>query len=517
MLKKIKEKLDSPDIIIWSLFILFIGISLGMVNGDTDLGWQLAEGKIIFTQHRFPVAEDITWQTNLHYMFPHEWAYELLLYMFSLIPVGGLILYKGLLLMIICYLYGKIMLHGNRSYLLCILPLFPLWIASQGSTPLRPMLMSYIFILFMVYSLWFEHKYVKLYPLIGILWINFHGGDAIFLPIMCIIYLCGHLFNFRIGRITFKKLEDKEIKKIIIFGITGYACQIINPGGILAILYPYQNITDSQMINYISEWRSMTINNTVGWSMVIMVLILSFLLGTQKKSIYVSDIVLTGAFFYLAFKYVREYMLVIIAFNLIWSIYSNNLELPETTVYEEMRKNAKKNAFYIILSCIVISAMISFNYRLHSNVSGLITKDFCEIIKSYSPERLFNTYDVGGTLAQYEIPTYIDGRYVPYKDMLDKYLCLENCYTSDYVISTSKTSTYDYRGVQAAECFDYYLAEKTSRLYNQVLTEDTDRYVLIYEEGNYAFFEDTYVTGEIVTDITDWSSFENEADEESAD
>ena len=134
----------------------------------------------------------------------------------------------------------------------------------------RPHMISSIFLLLTVYFCLdlFENKdSKKIYflPVLAILWANIHGGSSNLVYLMPLIFLLVGLFRFKFNKIEAKRISIIQIKKYLIVIFISILCLNINPHGIKMLIYPYENMLNSIMLETIAEWQPTILSDRSHW------------------------------------------------------------------------------------------------------------------------------------------------------------------------------------------------------------------------------------------------------------
>ncbi len=152
-------------------------------------------------------------------------------------------------------------------------------------------------------------KYVLLLPLITLVWVNVHAGYFLGLAVVG-LYIIGGLLEilraefFKPDGITAPTLRSM----VILCGILG-AClltALINPNGIHIIFYPFQTLTSPSMQQLIQEWFSPDFH-LLQWQPLAWLILLLIGVGMiGKKSISITNILLTLILGYAALRSMRN-------------------------------------------------------------------------------------------------------------------------------------------------------------------------------------------------------------------
>jgi hypothetical protein len=378
---------------------------------DPDWFWHYVIGDFINGHHIIPTKELFSWYGNFSWT-AHEWLNELIMY--KLTPLGCVII----MLVIFFFLYilmakmlrvkFKTIFDFKLLYLLLMTVFFKV-------TGPRPYIVSLLFMAYLIYILFNyvdnEKKFSKLIwtiPILQILWVNFHGGSSSLSYVFIIgILVCDGILRilpFKDDRFGWFKLDKKQIKTLfIILGLTIVAT-LINPFGIKMLLYPFSNMADDSMLDYILEWASPSFHGFFGFYIFLMVAIPLFNLILTKDKMKFHEIALQLLLFYMCLKSQR--------FIGMYGIYSTWTLGKYFFVTDEMYLAIKKPfikhiKFYRLLVIILlIIGMVGVGYKqtktfINTGVidnDGYYSDESIEKLIELKPQRLYNDYSQGGYL-----------------------------------------------------------------------------------------------------------------------
>ncbi len=453
------------------VLIIFATTSLLMLTArfGNDFFWHLKSGEYMIRNHLILRTDVFSWYLkSFHPLWiSHEWLFEVLLYQSSLFlgdATGVVWIFLSFLLLFF------ILFFTNRKKMLQNIYYTFFWFLASiifvlNTTP-RPFLVSNIFLaitFYLLYDLKENENSKKIYilPLFAILWANIHGGSSNLSYILIFVfYFCSH-FEFNKGKVIAKEGTKLQKRKYLFaFFLTIFAI-CINPHTWRMLLYPYQNMHDIYMISTISEWRSLSLNDTSSL-VYLFLLVISFIpLLFSSKKIDLTDFILICMFVFLGFKSVRFCPLSYIAFTYI--------------VFNYVGKKNFSSVFstaMAVFSCILILISIgSFQLPKKEKVDS----QFIQILKEEKPKRLYNSYDYGGYLIYFDIPVFIDGR----ADLYSQYN-YQDYYNLSYLNGNYLSILNKYK-------FDYFLVEKGYPI--TYYLKNNDHYEVLLERGKTILFK----------------------------
>lgn len=469
---KIKEFIKKHKITLSFVFLLFtmsLFLLLFLIS-DSDYYWHIKAGEYMFNNGI--LKEDVfSWYVQGKYWMSHEWLYEICLY--------GLKYIFGNLHMLIygfgcIFLLFLILFFGNKEGYKKNIPFSMVWIILFliliGFIQARPHLFSFNLLaltIWFLYDLYKDEKSKKIYflPLISILWSNVHGGSSSLIYLLCILFFIVGLFNFNFGKFKANRFSKSQLLKYLIIGIISFMCISINIHGIKMLIYPYQNMADSVMLNNIVEWQPTNLNIMSHYLYFILLLVVVITMLISKKKIEFIDLMLFSFSMYLGLKSIRFWSYTYIIMSFVIFNYINK------------RKYDKGSCLCICSVGIIFISMFKLNYssiNKNINTRGLSDK-IIQSINKEKPKRLYNMYNYGGELIYNDIDVFIDGR----ADLYSEYNYV------DY-LNISKLEK-DYIKLIDKYNFDYFLVDKEYPIYTYL--KYNDNYKKIIEEENVILYK----------------------------
>lgn len=473
---KIKEFIKKNKITI--LFILMlVGITLLMMifraEYDTDYFWHIKAGKYMVTHHTILTKDVFSWIVYGKSWMAHEWLFEVLIYLLSLIaPKSHVLIYcfiTTLGILLVLYLTNKKNYEKNIPFTLIWLTFFII-IFGDGIITARPHMLDYIMlplVIYLCYDLKKNENSKKIYflPLISVIWVNLHGGSSNLIYIVPIIFLITGLFNFSFGKIEEKRLSKKQILTYLIVILIATGALLINPRGIKILYYPYLNMNSTYMLKTINEWQPSNLNSMTHYPYFVLLLFGVIIILISKKKLSLTDGLLFLFFMYLGLKSIRFWFYMYLVLNYIVFNYVNEREYDKDT--------------YLILSLVVIGLFaLGIGYRDDVKYNDKVSLDnnTIDCLRRLKPQRLFNMYNYGGYLVYKDFKVFMDGR-------ADLYY---NYNYRDYFAISNLDG--DYKNIINKYNFDYLIVTSTYSI-NNYLGYNPDSYELIYSSGEVRIYK----------------------------
>lgn len=447
------------------IFILFLfGLTflcLSFFQIEPDYLWHVKAGEYML-QHGVLKHDVFSWSVFGNYWMSHEWLFEVII-------AGLKKIFSHYHLLIYCFSTTCFLLFtiyfGNRkkifqNYLFSILwfsMALLLCFMMQG----RPHLLGYCLFaltIYFLYEFYQDENSKKIYflPLISILWANVHGGSSNLVYLLPLFFLVFGSFSFQSSKISTKKITKKQRRVYFIIIILCILGVCLNIHGVKMLLYPYQNMMDTVMIQNISEWRSTSLNDPIHYLFFFFLLFSLAVLLFSKKKINFVDLMLFLLATYLGIKSIRFWFYSYLILSFVIFSYPSRRKMDKGT-----------NGLLLLLSCFFLCLfLVRGGNILHPKYQYLLQSKDIQAIQKENPKRLYNLYNFGGDLVYHGIPVFVDGR----ADLYGKYNY------EDY-LSISKLQE-DYVALIEKYDFDYFLVDDDYPISTYLRYEDD--YELVY-------------------------------------
>ena len=443
---KIKEWLKKHKYVLGISFLL-VCFSLFMTmlfHKESDYLWHVKAGEYMVKNKGVLTKDVFSWFMNGKYWMSHEWGFDVLIYLLkSLFGKSHLFIYPFLCitgLLLILFLSNKKNYLKNIIFSLFWIIGFLIFCVYMQA---RPHLLSFSFValtIWFLYDLFNNEKSKKIYflPLVTLFWTNFHGGSSNLSYILCLIFVVVGLFKFNFTKVAATRLGKKQILKYLSVALICALVICINPHGVKMLSYPYLNIADSVMVNFISEWQPTVLSNSSHYPYFILVIFIVGVMLLSKEKIKFIDLALLGISIVLGLKSIRFWGYTYIFMSYVVFNYINERKIDRGTT----------RILFLLGSLFLVIFMTNYEILDKEYSKKVISDEMINTIKKESPKRLYNMYDYGGELISNDIEVFIDGR----ADLYSKYNL------SDYSdISMLKG---DYIKMIEKYDFDYFLVNR---------------------------------------------------------
>ena len=443
---KIKEWFKKHKYVLGISFLL-VCFSLFMTmlfHKESDYLWHVKAGEYMVKNKGVLTKDVFSWFMSGKYWMSHEWGFDVLIYLLkSLFGKSHLFIYPFLcitgLLLILFFSNKKNYLKNIIFSLFWIIGFLIFCVYMQA----RPHLLSFSFValtIWFLYDLFNNEKSKKIYflPLVTLFWTNFHGGSSNLSYILCLIFVVVGLFKFNFTKVSATRLGKKQILKYLSAALICALVICINPHGVKMLSYPYLNIADSVMVNFISEWQPTVLSNSSHYPYFILVIFIVGVMLLSKEKIKFIDLALLGISIVLGLKSIRFWGYTYIFMSYVVFNYINERKIDRGTT----------RILFLLGSLFLVIFMTNYEILDKEYSKKVISDEMISTIKKESPKRLYNMYDYGGELIYNDIEVFIDGR----ADLYSKYNL------SDYSdISMLKG---DYIKMIEKYDFDYFLVNR---------------------------------------------------------
>jgi len=280
------------------LFFLFFSGESGLL-GDGDTGYHIRAGEYIINTLSIPRYDIFSFHLPPLPWTAHEWLSEVIMAaIHTMFGLTGIVAFFAFLLALTSYLLFKILRIHQADILIATAVTILAFSSAQIHWLARPHVFSFLLMIMSHYLLesWHREDKVKsLYflPPIMLLWVNLHGG-----------YLGGFILlgAFLIGTLASRVSAPPAARaayslKLKQLALTISACLavcLINPYGYQILLFPFRLVSDSFIMDNVSEFLSPDFHKMMPFKYLLLVLIA--ILSLSRKSIEATELILILVF-----------------------------------------------------------------------------------------------------------------------------------------------------------------------------------------------------------------------------
>ncbi len=295
-----------------------------------DLWWHMATGRLITTTGAIPTVDSFSYTQAGEVFYNQSWLAQLLMY--GLYQLGGLELMTVFQAVLLAGTYGLLLWFCIRRTgairLSAAIILGMTMPASFDNWTIRPQ--TYALPLFVIYLIvlteWRAGRRASLWllPVLAAIWVNLHGSFVLGGALVALAFI-GEMMSRLIGnwreanawaQRPIGVAEDvltrpdppklPPLRELFITGVLVGTAWLLNPGGFQVIGYVRNLIGSSPVTQIVTEWSPMTIRDPNGVIFFLFVTIGVAILAYAKRTPNLTEMLWTGAFFWLALSAVRN-------------------------------------------------------------------------------------------------------------------------------------------------------------------------------------------------------------------
>ena len=410
----------------WLLLSLVIGLASKPLQ-DPDFGWHLRAGNDFLRTWHWPYVDPYTYTMSDWPWVNHEWLSQVFTaIVHNLFGNLGLSIVFGLLLAVVFTIAAAAASPTSMPF-----RLVASLIALLASLPILGVRMQMFTLLGLVVILWAFYRYrsgtlKQLWWIIPmfVLWTNLHGGFPIGLATLAMLGLVEIAKRFVLDRkwkfgrwIQEATLTWPQIRHLAITGSLAAVATLINPYGWRLHQEIYNALTNTYMLQNISEWQAVSLNNPISYNYLIYLIFFGILFLLAYRKFEPTRLIVSAVFLYLSLLHWRNmpfFMLMSIGFL---------AEIMEQNAQSVFRALTQSKVFLIALTLaagIMLGRQTNdlIKYSFNDNLTlrlGNYPIDAINWAKQNPDQigtRMFNDYGWGGMLL-WKFPeqkVFIDGR-----------------------------------------------------------------------------------------------------------
>lgn len=386
---------NSDRLLVSLMFVLIFALAACM-NLNSDTWWLIRTGQE-FWQRGSIVTSDIYSWTITGLPWPnHEWLTEVVFY--ALYTSGGTFLLVGFCAALVSLTWGGIYRLGAGPPRVRAIVMLLGAIDSAGSWSVRPQLISVALFVACLLLLNQPRRH-WLYPIILMIWANFHGAFAAGGVVLGIALL-----------VAIVRYRD-QTRHWLMVGISSALATLINPHGWGLWVFTLNSLSGN-LRQYIEEWQPHSLTRPSSYPFFILAIIVLIVVWRGRRTLHDHrDWVLTVAaliFMVMSVRAIRHSVFFdVLAIVVITRQFSFVRAVPLVT--------PARGKFHLALvaGCVVGAGLLVD--RVWSQRQPVLSAETIAAVRSCKGN-LFNTYDIGGELIWFvpERPVFIDNRFDPY-------------------------------------------------------------------------------------------------------
>src|SRR5574344_158968 len=392
------------------IFTFIVGLFMAFEPiTDDDWFWHYVIGNFVNNTGTIPKHELFSWFGNYAWT-SHEWLTELIMY--KITPLGCIIIMLVIFFFLYLVMAKNLRVKFQKIFDFKLIYLLLMTVFFKVTGP-RPYIISLLYFAYLIYVLFSftdnkKSKLIWTLPILQILWVNTHGGSSsmsyIFIFGILICQLLVKILPIKSERYMDNILDKNQIKTLFIVLFLVVLCSCLNPFGINMLIYPFSNMADNSMLDYILEWSSPSFHGLFGIYLFLMLTLPILNLILYKGKIKLHEIGFQFLLLFMALKSQR--------FIGMYGIYSTwtlgkYFFINEDT-YEAIKRPFKKFSKLITISfCLLLILIMGWVGSKQTKTfvnTGIIDNDgfysdtAIKKVIELEPKRMYNDYSQGGYL-----------------------------------------------------------------------------------------------------------------------
>jgi hypothetical protein len=280
------------------VFIACFAGSGGFLLGDGDTGYHIRAGEIILKDLAVPRLDPFSFIAPSLPWTAHEWLSEVVMaIVHNALGLPGIVFLFALLLATTYWLLFRWIRSSGRNLLVDLLILVLVLLSSRIHWLARPHAFSLLLtvLLYQILSLHKENRgnYLYAIPPMMFLWVNLHGGfigGFLFMG----VFLSGYLFWFLASKGEERSVFAKKGKQLSVVCAASVLAAFVNPFGIHAFLFPFRLVSETYLMDHVSEFLSPNFHGFAPYRYLLLLLI--GMLGISKTRLNFTELVLALLF-----------------------------------------------------------------------------------------------------------------------------------------------------------------------------------------------------------------------------
>jgi hypothetical protein len=276
------------DILFLSFFFKLLSNGSGLLD-DGDTGWHIVTGENILRTLSVPFSDPYSHSAPGIAWTAHEWLSEVVFALLHrLMGLNGVVLLAASVITLTFFFLYRFMLRNGTSAIIAVsFTIVATW-TSMLHWFARPHIFSILLTLAFIVILELYQRegkdYLKLLPLLMILWVNLHGGYVLGLVIV-FLYAGGNLLRAYTGREG--RAEAKSASKpLAVVAMLTLLASFLNPHGPALLYLPLRTGSNKILIDHVVEWLSPNFHEYRLFEWVLLSFIAVFVVSRKKPDLF---------------------------------------------------------------------------------------------------------------------------------------------------------------------------------------------------------------------------------------
>lgn len=282
------------DLLFCSIFLTLFFSGAAKLLTDVDTGYHIRAGEYIARTLSIPRLDIFSFHTPRLPWTAHEWLSEVIMAaIHHLLGLTGVVAFFALLLAGTTAALFKILRSYGTDILLATVMTALVFLSSQIHWLARPHVFSFLLMVCWHHLLesWLRGGANRLYllPALMLLWVNLHGG---FLGgfILLGAYLAGALIALFQLPLPARGAQRKKAGQLCLIIAACLVASLANPYGYRILLFPFQLVSNSYLMDHVSEFLSPDFHDLMPFKYLLLLLIAVFALS--GKTVRATELIL---------------------------------------------------------------------------------------------------------------------------------------------------------------------------------------------------------------------------------
>jgi len=277
------------DIMFISLLLYLCLFEGQRLLNDGDTGYHIRAGEFILNSLTVPRHDMFSFISPALPWTAHEWLAEIIMVLIH--RAGGLtgvVSFFALLIAGTFHLYLTLLRRDKGNIYLAMLLMLLVIATAKIHFLARPHIFS-LPIMVVWYFLLDRYQYQdldRLYalPLLMLLWVNLHGGFVVGLFLIG-VYLMGNLVRLFNSQNEIRQQAATKVKKLVMVLLACLAASLINPIGYRILLFPFKLVSDTYIMDHVSEFMSPNFHQPYYFKYMLLCVIILFAATREKMNV----------------------------------------------------------------------------------------------------------------------------------------------------------------------------------------------------------------------------------------
>lgn len=282
------------DLFFITILLFLVFSRKGWLLADGDTGYHIRAGEYIIENLSIPFHDIFSFHTPALPWTAHEWLSEVIMALVhNMLGLPGVVAFFAILIAFNIYLLFRVLRWQEADIFIATGVTLLVVSSAQIHWLARPHVFSLLFMVIYHYLLenWHRDRGNRLYllPPLMLLWVNLHGG----FPggfILITAYLCGSLFNWLKSAPGARSVYAKKAAQLSLALLASLAVCGVNPYGYQILLFPLELVSDSYLMDHVSEFLSPDFHTRMPFKYLLLLLVA--ILALSRRSVELTELIL---------------------------------------------------------------------------------------------------------------------------------------------------------------------------------------------------------------------------------